>query len=311
MDHFLALLLFLSQAAAPPNPATLIASATNHIREKRLDAAIHDLTQAAGLAPRSSLIHLLLGQAYLAKGAAEFVAQAKAEFQEARDLDPTQVLPSFYIAKIDLDLGRIRQAERELRLALEKKPNEHFLLAMLGETRRQQGRADEAIKLTTKSIATGPEALPVHYYRALAWWDLKDETHALQDLDRVIKSPFATIEAHLTAGVIHLQMNRAGEAESHFRLAINMDPNRAEPHLRLAQALRQMKRLDLALQELSRVEAAPQLSSPYFQKILADAACEHGLIRIDQGDGGQAKVWFERALDIDPSHQEAQRRLKP
>jgi tetratricopeptide (TPR) repeat protein len=289
----------------------LVASAAKHISEKRLDAAIHDLTRAAALQPRSATVHLMLGQAYLGKGTPELVAQAKAEFQEAQDLDASQVLPSFYIAKIDLDLGRISQAERELHQALEKKPGEHYLLALLGEVRRQQGRLDEAIELTTKALAAGPEALPVHYYRALAWWDRKNETRALQDLDRVLNSPFRSAEAFVAAGTIHLHKNRLAEAGSNFRKAVQLDPNRAEPHLRLAQVLRRQGRFDLAIEELARVEAAPQLSSPYFQRLLADAACEQGLIRIDQGDPAGAKAWFQRALEIDPSHEEAMNRLRP
>jgi predicted Zn-dependent protease len=304
-------LLGLTQAAPPSRFSQLIASATGHIREKRLDAAITELSQAAALQPRSGTVHLLLGQAYLGKGTPELVAQAKAEFQEARDLDPAQVLPSFYIAKIDLDLGRIGQAERELDRALQRKPGEHYLLALLGEVRRQQGNAKEAVELTTKALQAGPEALPVHYYRALAWWDLKEESRALEDLDRILTSPFATVDAFLAAGRIHLHMNRLAVAETSLRKAVQLDPSRAEPHLRLAQVLRKQKRFASAAQELSQVEAAPQLSSPYFQKLLADAACEQGLIRVDQGDRVGAKAWFVRALEIDPSHVEARNQLRP
>ncbi len=291
--------------------ADLIQRAAAHIQHQRLDAAIADLTRAAALDPRSSMIHLLLGQAYLAKGAAEFVAQAKAEFQQARGLDESAVLASFYIAKIDLDLGRIRQAEQELHGALEKKPGEHYLMALLGEVRRQQGDTGAAIELTTKALAAGPEAQPVYYYRALAWRDRKDGKRALEDLDRLLGTPFATADALLLAGAIRFDQHQYNEAEAHFRQAIQLQPDRAEPHLRLAQVLRRQKRFEMAVKELERVDAAPQLSSPYFQKLLADAAWEQGLIRADQGDAAGAKVWFRRALEIDPSHQEAANRLKP
>lgn len=291
--------------------ADLTRSAESHIRERRLDAAITDLNRAAGLDPRSAAVHLMLGQAYLAKGAAEFVAQAKAEFQQALDLDPNLVLASFYIAKIDVDLGRFRQAESELRRALEKKPGEHFLLALLGEARRQQGDTEAAIQLTTKALAAGPEAIPVHYYRALAWHDRKEDKRALEDLAQLVGTPFVTADAVLLAGVICADGERWKEAEGHFREAMRLAPERAEPHLRLGQVLRRARRFDLALKELERAEAAPQLNSPYFQKLLADVACEKGLIRLDQGDAAGAKAWFGRALEIDPSHEEAARRVKP
>jgi tetratricopeptide (TPR) repeat protein len=173
------LLLCLAQASPVSEYTRLLNSGISHILERRFDAAILDLTRAAALQPRSAPAHLLLGQAYLAKGTPELVAQAKAEFQEARDLDPKEVLPSFYIAKIDVDLGRLSQAERELQAALEMKPGEHYLLALLGEVRRQQGNPRSAIELTTKALAAGPEALPVHYYRALALWDLHSRTWTL------------------------------------------------------------------------------------------------------------------------------------
>jgi tetratricopeptide (TPR) repeat protein len=308
---FLAVLFWLAQAANQISPDKLIAGAVNHLRERRFDDAVRDLTRAAALQPRSAAVHLLLGQAYLGKGTPELIAQAKAEFQEARDLDGSEVLPSFYIAKIDLDLGRISQAERELLQALERKPGEHYLLGLLGEVRRRRGKVEEAIELTTKAAASGPDAIPVLYYRALAYWDRKDGARALADLQRVIGSPFASVEAFVAAGVIHLHGNRLTEAEQFFRKAVGLGPDRAEPRLRLAQTLRRQRRFDLAKQELDRAEAAPQLSSEYFQKLAGEIALERGLILADQGDPAGARVWFQRALEMDPANAEAQKALRP
>lgn len=291
--------------------ADLLRRAAEHLRARRLEAAISDLTQAAGRDPASAIVHLMLGQAYLGKGSAEFVAQAKAEFQHARDLDESQVLASFYIAKIDLDLGRVQQAERELKRALEKKPGEHYLLALRGETRRQQGDLEGAIELTTRALSAGREAAPVYYYRALAWRDRGDDRRALEDLGRLLGTEMETVDALLLAGAIQLRANREREAETLFRRALEREPERAETHLRLAQVLRKQRRLDAALKELVRVEAAPQLSSPYFQKLLGEAACEQGLVRLERGEAAAARAWFRRALEIDPANAEAAGRMKP
>jgi Tfp pilus assembly protein PilF len=53
------------------------------------------------------------------------------------------------------------------------------------------------------------------------------------------------------------------------------------------------------------------MSSPYFQKLLADAAFEKGLILSEQGQAARARASFQRAIEIDPSHEEAARRLRP
>jgi tetratricopeptide (TPR) repeat protein len=307
----IALLVFLAQAGPIPEYARLVNNAAKLLQENRVDPAIRELTRAAALEPRSPAVHMLLGQAYLGKGAAEFVAEAKAEFQQARDLDPEQVIASYYIAKIDLDLGRIRSAEQELRRAIEKKPKEHYLLALLGEVRRRQGRPGEAVALITQALEGEPQAIPAYFYCALAWWDGKDEARAMDDLNRVLTSPYATVEAYQTAGTIHLHNNRLPEAAASFRKAAELGPDRAEPRLRLAQVMRRQGRYDMALKELARVEGAAQMSSLYFQKLLADAAFEKGLILSQKGDLAGAKASFQRAIEIDPSHEEAGRRLQP
>ncbi len=307
----IALLVYLAQAGSAPEYARLVNNAAKLLQENRPDSAIRELTRAAALEPRSPAVHLLLGQAYLGKGTPELVAEAKAEFQQARELDPELVMASYYIAKIDLDLGRVGSAEGELRRAIEKRPREHYLLALLGEVRRRQGRPDDAVALTTQALESDPQAIPAYFYRALAWWDRKDGARAMDDLNRVLSSPYATVEAHQTAGSIHLYHNRLPQAEASFRKAAQLGPDRAEPRLRLAQVLRRQRRYDLALKELARVVGAVQLSSPYFQKLLADAAFEKGLILSDRGDAAGAKASFERAIEMDPSHEEAGRRLRP
>jgi tetratricopeptide (TPR) repeat protein len=281
------------------------------IQENRFDLAIQELKRAAALEPRSPAVHFLLGQAYLAKGAPEFVAEAKAEFQQALHLDPDQSLASYHIAKIDLDLGRIARAEHQLQGAIERKPGEHYLLALLGELRRQQGRPDEAIALLNQALEKEPAAVPTYYYRALAFWDQKDEQRALADLNRVITSPWATVEAYQMQGVIHLHYKRFAEAEASLRKALERGPDRAEPHLRLAQVMRLQRRYEPALRELARVEAAAPLSSPYFQRLLADTAFERGLILTERGDITGARAAFRKAIEIDPSHEEARRQLRP
>jgi len=279
-----------------------------HLRQHQPDPAIRELTRAVALNPLSAPAHLLLGEAYLAKGDAALLAEAKAEFQQARELDPAQVLASFYIAKIDLDLGRLGRAERELRRALESSPGASYLIALLGEVRRRQGKPDEAIDLTTRALATDPNAIPVLYFRALAHWDRKNEALAVADLDRAMAPPFVTPEMHLLLGGIHLHGRRFKDAESAFRKAIGLGP-RAEAHLRLAQALRLQRRYAEAISELNKVEAAPQLTSEYFQRLLADAACEKGLILRDQGDTRAASAAFQRAVEYSPEHEEARRQL--
>lgn len=243
------------------------------LSERRFDDAIRHLSKAVGLSPQSAAPHLYLGQAYLAKGRPEFIAEAKGEFLQARDLNPKDTMASFFIAKIDLDLGRIPAAERELKAALERNPKDEYVVALMGEVKRRLGRPEEAIAW----LSQAPPSVPLYYYRALAWWDIRNSAKALDDLSHLLKGPEADLNAYLLAGVIHLATNKLSESESALRKAISLDPSRAEPHLRLAQTLRRQRRFDAALKELDLFEAAPQLSSPYFEKLIHEAAAERKL----------------------------------
>ncbi|MBL8220250.1 MAG: tetratricopeptide repeat protein [Bryobacterales bacterium] len=85
-------------------------------------------------------------------------------------------------------------------------------------------------------------------------------------------------DARVLAGVIGLATNKLAEAEAALRKAIALDGQRAEPRLRLGQTLRRQRRFDAALKELDLVEGAPQLSSPYFVKLIQEAAAERKMI---------------------------------
>ena len=59
--RFFLLAVALSMAqVAPSEFSKLVASASSHILQRRLDSAIQDLTKAAALEPRSAFVHLLL-----------------------------------------------------------------------------------------------------------------------------------------------------------------------------------------------------------------------------------------------------------
>lgn len=306
------LMLLLLQLQAQQTAATPAAAADHlergqaHLRSNQPAAAVAEFKRAIALDPRSAVAHLLLGQAYLSTGAAEWIAEAKAELQQARALDPGLALAGFYIAKIDLDLGRLEAAERELARGLAATPGAPHLLALLAEVRRRKGKPVEAVSLCTKALAADANAIPVLYFRARAYWDLRDEARARADLERAIASPFVTPDMLILLGAIHLNGGRLAEAEAALRKVPGVN---AEARVRLAQVLRRQGRHAEALAELDKAEGAPQLSSEFFQKLMADAACERGIVFESRGGVKGARAAYQKALEQDPEHAEARRRL--
>lgn len=307
MVLLLALSGWLAGQSAPVDPH--LQQGIAYLNQKQVDRGITEFRKAVAAKPDSAEAHLLLGQAYLAKRAPELVAEAKAEFQQARELNPQLAQAGFYIAKIDVDLGRLASAEAEIARSLQVAPGASYLLALLAEVRRQQGRPREAIELVTKAVAADANAVPALAFRAQAYWDLGEEANALADLRRLIAASAASTDAYLLLGTIHLAGGRLEEAESALRKVTQEGPTPAAS-LKLAGVLRQRKRLGDALREVEKVDQAPQLSSAYYERLAADAACERGLILEEQGNRAAAKAAFLKAIEYDPEHAEALRRLK-
>ncbi|MBL8220249.1 MAG: hypothetical protein JNL62_13540 [Bryobacterales bacterium] len=67
-----------------------------------------------------------------------------------------------------------------MKAALERDANE-YVVALMGEVKRRQGRPQEAIEWLSKATPSAP----LYYYRALAWWDTKNAERALDDLARL------------------------------------------------------------------------------------------------------------------------------
>jgi Tfp pilus assembly protein PilF len=141
-----------------------------HLERHEADPAIRELKSAVALDPQSARAHMLLGQAYLAMGAPELIAEAKAELQQALALEPQLLWARFYLAKIHFDLGRYEKAKIELDLAMQQRPNTPHVLSLLGEVERRLGNPEPAAELEKKALAADPAMTPAHYYLALAYW---------------------------------------------------------------------------------------------------------------------------------------------
>ena len=72
--------------------------------------------------PRSAPAHMLLAMAYIAKGSTAMVADAKAEFQQALDIDPQLLWARFYLARLYVDQGLSEKAQEQLEIGLKQSP---------------------------------------------------------------------------------------------------------------------------------------------------------------------------------------------
>jgi len=265
---------------------------------------------AVGADPTNAQAHLLLAQAYLATRNISMVAEAKAELQQALDLDDSLLWARFYLARVYLDQGFPAKARKELLAALAVQPNTPHFLALLGETERKLDHSDLALQLLKRALELDPALNTARYYLALVYIDLHQDDPAIAELEASLKSPYLTPELYLTLGSLYAQRHRFSEAEALCHKAIALDPSRSEGYLNLAQLHNAQHHSTQALAALRQAlpEGKNFTSSPYYQKLLADIHFEFGRAYAFQNDRPNAIRAFLACLELD-ARPAAHRRL--
>jgi tetratricopeptide (TPR) repeat protein len=303
-------LVVLPVTAASQDAATL-QSAYGHLQQGDTQQAIRECKSVLVSDPRSAPAHMLLGQAYLARGEVAMIAEAKAELQQALDLDPSLLWARFYLARIYLDQGLNEKAKQQLERGLHDRPDVPHFLSLLGEVDRKLGNPAASLELNRKALVIDPKLTPAHYYLALADLDLKQDDAALSELEGAVHSPYVTAEMYVALANLYVKQKRFAEAEELCRKAIGLDRSRPEPYLALARTYNARRDADKALDVLRLVlpEGKSFPASQYYAGIQADFCFEQGVAYQSKGMPAQAMAAYTSALEFDPNRGEAHRAL--
>jgi tetratricopeptide (TPR) repeat protein len=135
-----------------------------------------------------------------------------------------------------------------------------------GQTAHQAGRLDEAIRLYSDALKSDPELWQAEYQRAAAYFSLKKYAEAKTSLNRTAEllkgfgdSPQAkqmSAKAQTTLGEVALAEANAAEAETAFRRALEFNPQAAQAHSGLAEALLTQNKSQEAANEAKAALAA-------------------------------------------------------
>jgi tetratricopeptide (TPR) repeat protein len=291
--------------------AVHLKAGADHLQRGEVARAIAELKSAVALQPESAAAHMLLGQAYVAQRSLGMVAEAKAEFQQALDIDPTLFWARFYLARVYMDLGRYDKAKQELEHGLKDRPNVPHFIALLGEVKRKLGDPEASLDLNGKALAIDPSLSPAHYHRALAYMDLKRDDDAIRELEAATGSQHVAPDMCLTLGSLYLKKRRYKEAEAIVGRGIELDPSRSEGYLNLAQLYNTQGRSDKALASLKQAMPPGKTfpTSPYYQQVQADISFERGRAYQAKKRAAEAIEAYSMSLSVDPSRAEAHRRL--
>ncbi len=276
-----------------------------------IDAAIRELRGILAASPGSVEAHVLLGLAYRAEGSPVLMAEAKAEFQQALDLNPDFVPARLYLAETYLWYSRPKQAREQLEAALARAPGQPRLLALLADTERRLGNPQRAVDLSRQALAANPSFMQARYYAGLALLDLGQRDEGIRELEHIAQSGAPVPDVYLSLGYAYLEAGRSREALAMLVQANRLAPERPDIRFQLARAYRSNGLLTEAEAQLKLAmptgDAAAATADD--QQMESDLHLELGLLKQQQGQLEAAVAALRRSLEMDASQGLAHRHL--
>lgn len=225
------------------------------------------------------------------------------DFERAEQLRETlEDHPTFAVLARGIDAVRLvkrRRYQKAIEVAEEisRFPvmrAEAYVIA--GEAFRGQGRWADAISAFRSALELRPDHVRAHRWLGAVYYDTGAMQLAARHLRRVADLDPNEYRSLRLAGVIHIDYQQYDEAVKDYRQLLSREMPKAveiEARLKLADALRELRKLDDALQTL---ESCPEIPEVWATR----AACFESA-----GDVAKALELARRALDAAPKHRRA------
>ena len=160
--------------------------------------------------------------------------------------------------------GRLSDAEMVYRSVLERDPNRHEALQMLGVLAWQTGELEVASKLIGRALLLNPKCAEAHNNLGNVLQGQGHVDQAMAAFCKAIALKPDYLEAHYNLANLHQACAQFDEAISLFRRALTLSPSYAMAWSNLGNALTSIGQIDEAIAACRRaIELDPQLSSAH------------------------------------------------
>jgi Flp pilus assembly protein TadD len=214
-------------------------------------AAIPPLEFAVNASPDNLQLRTTLAQSCLW---AEKYNCTLEQYKQILLLNPESAQAYMLAGEAEDGLGDTVQAIAQFRAAAKVAPNEpdlHFGLGYLLWKQRQFDEAEAEFKLELEQNPNHPQALA--YLGDIAI-KRNDEASAMSYLQRAVAQPDRAIRlAYVDLGILDAAHGQNEEAVANFQHAIQLDPDEADAHWRLARLYQAMGKKEQASAELATV----------------------------------------------------------
>jgi arylsulfatase A-like enzyme/Tfp pilus assembly protein PilF len=224
--------------------------ANSAVRDRRFDDAIPMLKAVLAGDPKNAFATLILGSAYMGKGASR---EAIVQFRRYLELVPTSSYAHQWIAICHVRLGEREEALREAEAALALDPRFTDARVLKAGVLATRGQDDEAIRVLREAIATDPAKPMIRLDLARILVEAGHPAEAREEYETVLRLEPRSVPALTGLGALLARQGDPGGAEAALRRALAEDPEAAEARFNLAQVLERAKRPDEAAAEYRRI----------------------------------------------------------
>jgi tetratricopeptide (TPR) repeat protein len=271
----------------PDSPAGYLFAGRSCISMGLAQRAVPLLRKARSLNPEDTIIQALLGTAYLKSKRSQLAADTFQEVVEAAAAKglPQNLQARLYRAYINalfirgINLCRTENYElggQMLRFVLENGGDGPLLRLELGRACRELGEMPEALEHYTKAAAFNPADLRIRWYRSSVLMAMGEQQQALREIDEIRSLDSGLPDLPWNSRLVDLYTIRSFLETGEWRRAADLcrqwlKQNGPDPliHAMFAEALRNLKNFDFALNHLERaVEIDPDNIQLWYERIL-------------------------------------------
>jgi tetratricopeptide (TPR) repeat protein len=203
-------------------------------REGQIPAAVAQYEQARQLQPSSAEAHLNLANALVTLGRpAEALAEADAALRLRPDSADARVLRGNALTR----LGRSAEAMQQYEAALQIQPDAADAQISLGFLLAQAGRMEEAIRWFLSALRLHPEQAMAHFGLASALEKKGEAAAAIEHHATALRLQPDLVEAAFALGNLQAAAGRFPAAAEAYRQALRYDPGNAPALANLGNAL--------------------------------------------------------------------------
>ena len=193
--------------------------------------------------------------------------------------------------------GRYIDAEKLSLSITQEFPNHGFAWKVLAAALKQQGRTNESLIASQKSIQLNPQDAGAHYNLGITLQEQGRLKEAEANYRQTIKLKSDLPEVHFNLGVILEEQGKLEEAEVSYRQTIKLKPQLAHAHQNLGNIMIKQRRLKEA--EASYRQAIK------FKPDLAKAHNNLGIIMKERRRLEEAFSAFIQAINLNPDFTDA------